>query len=147
MRPLCSPALALLVGWLAYAPPDDLKRLQGEWEIVASEVDGKPVGFSPKTRIVFEGDRRRTIYDGQILAEFSVKLDAEKDPNWIDLKVEKSVIPALVGDTMLGIYRIDGDTLEVCDAFAGGERPSEFRSKTKKYSYTKFRRVGAKTHE
>jgi uncharacterized protein (TIGR03067 family) len=53
--------------------------------------------------------------------EGAYKSDAKKNPAEIDLTPPD----AAKGETILGIYKIDGDTLTLCLTM-GGERPKEF---------------------
>jgi uncharacterized protein (TIGR03067 family) len=56
--------------------------------------------------------------------EYRLKLDATKDPKWVDLSAER------LGDrTLKGIYRLDGDKLTICYAYdPDSPRPTEFKT-------------------
>jgi uncharacterized protein (TIGR03067 family) len=99
----------------------DLDRLQGTWNIVSMEMDGrKTTGGS--ARIVVRGDRFSTIgmgatYDGTLLVHQTTA------PKSFDLRFEEGPEK---GNTSLGIYQLDGDTWKICLTTRGSERPQEF---------------------
>jgi len=57
---------------------------------------------------------------------YSYKLDPSKKPPEIDLTITDGEFK---GKTFPGIYQLDGDTLKLCRAQPGQERPTEFASK------------------
>src|SRR5437899_1954871 len=83
---------------LAFAPaplprpkPDprkeDLKQMQGEWEVVSRALAGRPLSGLNKVGII--GDRL-TYYrtDGTVATKWALALDTKKAPRWIDSKRE-----------------------------------------------------------
>ncbi len=122
-------ALAAVLFLAAGEPAkSDLDKLQGTWVLVAMETEGEEVpaeGFKDWTAEYRENKvilraadtvRRRGI----------VTLDPSRDPRAIntwdqDGPYEDRTVP--------GIYRIDGDTLKLCFARPGEERPKEFTTK------------------
>lgn len=116
----------------------DLEKLQGTWGIVVCKLDGSHIAESLTTPakdpypFVFEGNMLRlreeqTHVEGRIRHLFAniaydkpvsllFSLDAEKKPKTVDF---------LDGDVVIrGIYRFDGDKLELC--VGGPIRPTEF---------------------
>src|SRR5262245_49022717 len=85
---------------------DDLKLLQGGWEMVAMESEGKR---GPALgRWVFKGSEVQAGYTGADLrAVGSVKLDSSKRPKRLDLAGPK-------GEAMPGIFKSDKDRLIIC---------------------------------
>ncbi|OAI42231.1 hypothetical protein AYO40_01865 [Planctomycetaceae bacterium SCGC AG-212-D15] len=107
----------------------DLAKFQGTW--IFRQDEGTP----REMKFVFEKDRVRVIFvcckNGE--KKGTIKLDATSTPGLIDLDVE--------GKAFEGIYRLDGDTLELYFAEEGvKERPTEF-PKEKKKNHLKLSRV------
>jgi len=119
-------ALLLLAAWPMLdtaAAQDTQASIQGNWQIVALQDGGRtaPAEVLEGAEWVITGDLIVQRAGGQTL-ELSYTLDPSKIPEWIDLKAE--------GRTMLGIYKLDGDTLTVCFSEArGAERSTAFESK------------------
>ena len=118
----------LIVFWLLPALQTrlspDFKRLQGEWQEVASERNGEQIDTS--TPIAYVGtlqingrDFRRfqTLADGRVLngGSGSFVLDSSQRPAAVNFKQWQG--------TGYGIYQLDGDTLTVCVTINGGPRP------------------------
>jgi uncharacterized protein (TIGR03067 family) len=99
----------------------DLDRLQGTWNIVSLEMDGRkmPCGGA---QIVVRGNRFTTIamgaaYDGTVVVHQTTA------PKSFDLHFEEGPEK---GNTSLGIYELDGDTWKICLTTRGSGRPKEF---------------------
>jgi RNA polymerase sigma factor (sigma-70 family) len=111
----------------AVEPPDasaEMKKLQGTWQVVAVESDGKVI---PAERVPFT---RLTILGNTILGEGGIhdwkatfRLDVSREPKAIDLQDE-----GYHGGLYQAIYALDGDTLTICRS-NGGARPTELASK------------------
>src|SRR5262249_40332635 len=117
-------ALALLVG---QAPPEDqavreAKALQGQWRIVAAELNGQKPDLSrePTSRITIAGDH---LSAGEQC--FTFKLDVAADPRLIDFTPLNGPDQ---GKVLEGIYRLRGDALTVCFFWGNGirSRPTAF---------------------
>jgi uncharacterized protein (TIGR03067 family) len=108
----------------------DLKRMEGTWAVVVHEADGKKTTEeeNKKADIKLEvKDGKYAVYFGEKkIATGTIKLDAGKKPRQIDAVAEDG---PLKGKAMPGIYELNGDTMRVCFAQPGGERPTEFRTK------------------
>ncbi len=118
------------------APETDRDKLQGTWTAVAAELYGRKVteqelkdmGF----RLIFKGDAV-TLAAGGKPEEGTFRIDPDQKPRHIDLRAE--------GKTILGIYAFDGDTLRLCFAAPGADRPKEFASsKEAKTNLAEFRK-------
>lgn len=105
---------------------DRLRALEGTWAFASLEVDGVPM--SPElmsgSRILIDGDRFRTespeaIYEGV----FNINVEAE--PNEIDIEFVEG---PEAGNWNYGIFRLDGDRLEICLDINGKPRPMGFRT-------------------
>ncbi len=97
-------------------PVDDQAKFQGSWRVQSLVVGGQTVKDT-NVVLTFAGDRL-TRKAGDAMAEATFKLDPAKDPKTIDFRPEG-------GATVLGIYKLDGDTLTMC---VGEERPAQFAS-------------------
>jgi uncharacterized protein (TIGR03067 family) len=115
-------------------------RHQGTWQVVSFVREGKE---SPKELVdsivrVVEGNHVVWKRDGKSFAGTTVELDPARDPKTID------VIPdggKTRGEHVLGIYTLDGDTLVICMADAGGQRPTSFEAAAgSKRTLMRFRR-------
>jgi RNA polymerase sigma factor (sigma-70 family) len=130
--------LACWVGFLSYgavrAPPvavvqadprSDLERLQGDWQVVAVERDGRvlPKDRFPFTRLKIRDDF--ILHEGEVHnQEVSFRLHPEQQPKAIDMQStgyhSKEIYNA--------IYALEGDTLTICRP-DNDARPTEFASK------------------
>jgi uncharacterized protein (TIGR03067 family) len=128
MYPSLLTALALVAGAPAAKDPPkkDTNPLLGEWTGEKAETGGMPLPVPVGGMTMeFKPDGKVVMTDaGKPPEEGGYKADPKKDPHEIDI-----VPPAAGGKvmTMLGIYKVDGDTLTVCLA-AAGERPKKFES-------------------
>lgn len=103
----------------------DREALQGTWVIRSMEVGGKTWSKEAlekaKLRIVVSGDRIKFLLAGREAQEATFTLDPARSPAHFDTvdarkRVEK------------GIYELKGDTLRICAATSGEERPTAFAS-------------------
>lgn len=121
----CVLAVAAVVAFATAGVADDKKPLEGKWTIESLTRDGKADdGMKGATR-VHEGDKYTITPPKDSKApttEGTFTIDAEKKT--IDMKPSSGNFK---GKTLLGVYKLDGDTLTV--AFAEAERPKGFESK------------------
>ena len=103
---------------------DDLKSLQGVWNVSSLEVDGQkmPEHMLANGKIVIQGSRFTSTGMGPVY-EGMVTLDASSNPRHIDMTFDAGPEK---GNTNLGIYKLDGDTWTLCLAMRGSVRPSKF---------------------
>lgn len=102
----------------------DLDRLQGTWVMVGLEVNGETVPEKKiaGTTLVIRDDRY-IVKVKDTTHETTFKLFPDKDPKAIDMYFPNGPeLPRL----SKGLYRLDGDTLEICRHQAPGEeRPTQ----------------------
>ena len=117
--------LALAVGAPApkEAPKKDPPSLVGLWVAESGLRGGQMRPPPPGTSMEFTADGKVFMRErgGEKSMEATYKADPKKDPAELD------IIPPLAGKgELLGIFKIDGDTLTIC--FAENERPAKFES-------------------
>src|SRR5262245_43620561 len=85
----------------------DLARLQGKWQTVSVEIDGRPLekDFS-EDRLVMKANTF-TLRAGKDSMEGVFKIDPTRTPKTID---EEVTFGAHKGTKVAGIYELDGDT-------------------------------------
>jgi uncharacterized protein (TIGR03067 family) len=107
----------------------DLEKLQGTWVLVAMETEGHDVpaeDFKDWTA-VYERNHVALRVGDRIRRRGIITLDSSRKPKAIntwdqDGPYEDQTVP--------GIYELDGDTLKLCFARPGQERPKEFTTKS-----------------
>jgi uncharacterized protein (TIGR03067 family) len=112
------------------AAAGELKKLEGDWQLAQQEERGQP---TPKEvvknlRIVIE-DGEMSWYIGNPASNQTadLKVDPKANPKTIDAKITKN---SAIRKTMLGIYKLEKDKLEICWADPGSEkRPKKFTSR------------------
>jgi uncharacterized protein (TIGR03067 family) len=107
---------------------DVLKKIQGTWKFVSHEMDGKPAPKeeAAKQTITFAGDKWTVRRDGKVVQAGTHHFNPAKKPAQVDAVVTEGEDK---GNTMLGIYELKGDTLQVCFDPKGAKRPTDFASK------------------
>lgn len=128
IRLACLTALAIAFTTAAADKPDpkaDLAAIKGRWKVTATTFDGmaqpKPAAGE---RVLEFGDKEFTAYDGDKKGRtISFTIDATATPKRFDLirpgKDEKAA----------GVYKLDGDKLNICYAEPGAARPDKLESK------------------
>ena len=108
----------------------ELQKFQGTWIVESQELDGKPAKTEEiKARTFFCGADVFLIRKGSELLQLGVqKVDPTKSPKTINATISKGLYQ---GETMLGIYELDGDRLKVCFDIEGQNRPREFKTSAK----------------
>jgi uncharacterized protein (TIGR03067 family) len=119
----------LLGGGGNLASDNELKKIQGTWQFVSHEMDGKPMPAEQvaKLKITFTGDKWSVREDAKVVQAGTHKFDPTKKPAQVDAVVTEGEGK---GSTMLGIYEMKGDKMKVCFDLQGKERPTSFTAKT-----------------
>jgi uncharacterized protein (TIGR03067 family) len=118
------PALFLFGGGAA----DDVRKLQGSWQVLAAEDDGEvvPEDDLKALRVVFTGDSVEVQEGRKAQKKFTFKLDPKKSPKAIDFTYSDG---PKKGMTDRGIYLLEADHLKLCIRTKDGDRPTTFASK------------------
>jgi uncharacterized protein (TIGR03067 family) len=125
----------LAVGLLSAADPakddankKDLEQMQGDWAAVSAVRNGAKVA-DDEIQVIFwtvKGNEATFyIFDKAWMKE-TFTLDATKKPRTIDMV---SPMGPDKGKPKLGIYEIDKNTLKICLAESGKDRPTDFAAK------------------
>jgi len=123
----------LAAGLLVHAPAraeeakKEGEKFEGTWKAVSAVRDGReaPQEDVEKMTLVVKG-HDYTLKVGDQVIEGTHKLNPAKKPKTID--ATRKAGPEK-GQTILGIYELDGDTYKVCFAPPGKDRPTAFESK------------------
>ena len=121
---------------------DQLRALEGTWSFESLAIDGSVIPASALTasRICIDGDRFRT-ESPEATYEGIFNIDVEAVPHHLDIEF---VAGPEAGNWNYGIFRIDGDQLEICLDLHGKRRPSKFdTSAGSGHAYEKLRRTSA----
>lgn len=105
---------------------EQLRALEGTWAFAHLEIDGQliPSDTLTASRILIDGDRFRT-ESPEATYEGIFNINVETDPHEIDIDF---VAGPEAGNRNFGIFRLDGDGLELCLDMNGQTRPKKFRS-------------------
>ncbi len=130
----------------------DLKQLEGPWEMLSMEVDGKTELLPKNSKVILthKGKTWTGTMNGTKVEEGTFAIDATQNPKTKDRTV---TLGALKGKTIPEIYELHGDELRVCmlnnpekDPDKG--RPVEFTSKPGSgFIIINFRRASNKPPE
>jgi uncharacterized protein (TIGR03067 family) len=105
---------------------EQLRGLEGTWAFARLEIDGStmPATMLAASRILIDGDRFRT-ESPEATYEGIFNINVEAQPHEIDIEF---VAGPEAGNSNFGIFRLDGDELELCLDMNGKPRPREFRT-------------------
>jgi uncharacterized protein (TIGR03067 family) len=102
----------------------NMKLLEGKWTLASSVIDGeKKEGDDAKGDVTFtDGKFEAQAADGTV-HKGSFTIDPTKTPKTIDSVPSEG---DAAGKTHYGIYELKDDSLKICIATEGGERPTNF---------------------
>ena len=137
--------LLAVPSWPALAGQDDgdaavkreLKNIAGKWTEISRVRDGQNLPADQLgTMTQDENGNTEQRAGGRFGLTYSVKIDPTSTPKTIDYIVpggamrgaRPSTIAGAAGETRRGIYELNGDTLRICLARPGKERPKQFVS-------------------
>jgi uncharacterized protein (TIGR03067 family) len=105
---------------------EQLRALEGTWAFERLEIDGQkmPAGALGASRILIDGDRFRT-ESPEATYEGIFNINVEAEPHEIDIEFVEG---PEAGNWNFGIFRLDGEQLEICLDMNGKPRPAEFRT-------------------
>ncbi len=103
---------------------DQLRSLEGTWSFARLEVDGvvMPAPALQLSRILIDGDRFRT-ESPEATYEGIFNINVETNPHEIDIEFVEG---PEAGNSNFGIFRLEGDQLEICLDLNGKPRPKNF---------------------
>ena len=100
------------------------KEWEGTWQCVSKTVNGKTEDGTGWI-VIHTGDAYKLKKGDQVISEGTNKRDKTVTPHTIDTTPSAGKGK---GQTALGFYEIKGDTMRLCLAAAGKERPKAFTS-------------------
>ena len=122
--------LALVFAAAVFAADKDAKsdqeRIQGTWEVISGESNGKAMPDAVGMKFTFTKDVWRMGKDDKEGLAVNYKLDPTKSPKAIDTTHELDPGKPIV---QLGIYELKDDTLKISVEAAGRGRPEKFETK------------------
>jgi uncharacterized protein (TIGR03067 family) len=121
--------VAFLLATANQPPRTDLDKLQGTWLLVAMESEGEnvPAEDFKDYKSVYEENRLTLLAGDRVRRRGLVTLDPSRKIKAINTWDQDG---PYADRTVPGIYELDGDTLKLCFARPGEERPKEFTTKS-----------------
>jgi uncharacterized protein (TIGR03067 family) len=123
---LCS--LVTVAAPVPNTTPQDAKAIVAKWVAVSTEYEGHR-WLSTERRVTPRVEVREdslTINNGQLAYPMRYTLDARKSPAHIDLVYTDG---SDKGKSVKGLYELKGDSLKLCVAQPGEERPKALATK------------------
>ena len=118
--------LAVLAVGLLLGADSKNEKLEGTWKAVTAVQNGKEQIDAGEHTLTFTGDMFTITRNGETMLKGTFKADATKKLKTIDFIVKEG---RHAGETIVGIYELDGDSLKWCAAEPGTkDRPTELSS-------------------
>ena len=107
----------------------DLEKLQGTWLLVEMENDGEdvPAEDFKDYKCVYEENRLTLLAGDRVRRRGIVTLEPSRTIKAINTWDQDG---PYADQTVPGVYELEGDTLKLCFARPGEERPKEFTTKS-----------------
>ena len=129
---------------VVYAAEQAEENLQGAWTAAKAERDSKGADDVVGNRLVFIGNRFQIqSKNGKVLYGGTVRVNPNSKPAAIDFEHTEG---AAKGKAWKGIYKLEGDTLTICDNAPNldKERPAAFEAKSQSgYVLITFKRANS----
>jgi uncharacterized protein (TIGR03067 family) len=122
---LCATLLPVSQAFSTDADEKDIDKMQGDWALASYVIDGTKLSDDEAQSLfrTVKGDQYTVLLFDKVITKGRFKIDPKKNPKTIDS------YPEGVSDkAVLGIYELQGDTLKICSAPLGKERPTKFES-------------------
>jgi len=142
--------VAAVIPWAGSAAPysddparDELKSHQGTWSVTSSIYDGQeaPAAIVGSIKRIVTGDHVVWERDRKRFAGTKIELDPSREPKSIDAIPDGGPNR---DERVLGIYKLEDDTLTICMASPGRPRPKEWKAeKGSGCTLRTFRRAAA----
>ena len=104
----------------------DMDALQGNWQVVSMERDGEAVNIAKDAARVIKADKYALTLRPGLTIEGAYKIDPGAKPKTMETTASNGPYK---DKELLGIYELDGNTLRICYAPPGKDRPTEFTTK------------------
>lgn len=131
-------AAATAAGRSDDATEKDLKALVGKWKVEKAELGGNDA------MALFKGLTLEISKDGKYTVVLGDLKDSGKlvlDPSKIPAEMSITGIEGPNKDkTIKAIYKLDGDTVTICYALTGGDRPAKFEAKEAQHFLAVYQR-------
>ncbi len=103
---------------------EDMKNLQGVWQVAKAERDGAPLSSEDFANLVVTiSSNSWELINADSPSRGSFTVDSGKRPKQMDIREDAG---PQAGETLLAIYELTPESLRVCYARSGAERPTSF---------------------
>jgi uncharacterized protein (TIGR03067 family) len=106
----------------------EMKRMDGEWQMVSGEREGNafPNEVVKSAKRVTKDGETSTEFNGTLALKAKFKVDLSKNPKSIDYEITDG---PQKGKAMIGIYELKGDDFKACMVMSDQKRPTDFTTK------------------